>query len=185
MKVDDLLKEKRICKNDIQIWGGEIKEEELKEFLQKWSLSGMPYRIVETVRDIKITQNDIMDIEPEEVERIRIFGEEGDLDIRRDSSSFKWRSVGKIQPPQGIRGENFWEKNHDKKFFMEEKEALLWGKYAQNMKLWHDSQVARAKLLYPVGGKPEKVKIKYKILSEKGAVSFVWLTEIRGNVENG
>ena len=67
---------------------------------------------------------------------------------------------------------------------MEEKEALLWGKYNQNMRQWHDDRVARAKLLYPVNGNPERVKICYKTLSEKGVISFVWFTELKGGVED-
>jgi len=182
---DDLLKEKRVSKNDIQILGGEIEEKELNEFIKKWDLSEMPYRIVETVKEIAITKDDIV-IDPKIVERIRIFGKVGDIDLRRDSSCFRWRYIGKNLPPQDITAEDFWEKNPDKKFFVEEKEALLWGKYNQNMNQWHDDRVARAKLSYPVDGKPkpERVRICYKTLSEKGVVSFVWFTELKGGVED-
>jgi len=180
---DDLLKEKRISQNDIQIRGGEIKEKELAEFIKKWNLSGMPYKIMETTEEIIVTKDDI-DITPQIVERIKIFGGDGDLDLKRDSSCFRWRYIGKNSPPPDITAENFWDKNPSKKFFMEEKEALLWGKYNQNMKRWHDDRVARAKLSYPVNENPERVKICYKTLSEKGVISFVWFTELKGGVED-
>ena len=184
---DDLLKEKRISRNDIQIWGGEIEEKEIKDFIRKWDLSDMPYRIVETVKDITISKDkDNIDIDPEIVERIRIFGDGGDLDLMRDSSCFRWRYIGKNPPPQDITAEDFWEKkeNRDKKFFVEEKEALLWGRYSQDMKQWHDDRVAKTKLLYPINGNPERVKILYKTLSEKGVVSFVWFTGLKGGAED-
>jgi len=180
---DYLLKEKRISRNDIQIWGGEIEEKELEEFIKKWDLSDMSYRIIETVKEIAMTKDNI-DIDSEIVERIKIFGGDGDLDLRRDSSCFRWRYIGKNSPPQDVTAENFWDKNPSKKFFMEEKEALLWGKYNQNMRQWHDDRVARAKLSYPVNGNPERVKICYKTLSEKGVISFVWFTELKGGAED-
>lgn len=184
-KINKLLNEKRISKDEIQIWGGEIKEKELQGFIKSWNFSDMSFVIIETFKEITITKNSgNINIKPEIVERIRIFGNAGDLDLRRDSSCFRWRYIGRNRPPSNITTESFWEKNPDKKFFLEEKEALLWGKYNQNMKLWHDDRVARAKLSYPVNGNPERVKICYKTLSEKGCVSFVWFTELKGGAEN-
>lgn len=181
--VNELLKEKRVSRDDIQIWGGEIDESGLKEFISKWDFSDMPYRIIETVRDIVFTRENI-DIEPELVERIRIFGSGGDLDLRRNFSHFIWRYIGGNSLPQDIEGENFWSENFSVKFFVEEKEALLWGKYNENIKQWKDDRVARAKLLYPTDGNPERVKICYKTFSQNGVISFVWFTGLKGGVEN-
>ena len=181
--VDELLEEKRISRDDIQIWGGEIEENGLKEFISKWDFSDMPYRIIETVKEIILTTDNI-DIKPDIIERIRIFGKGGDLDLRRNSSRFIWRYIGKNPLPQSIEGEDFWNKNPSAKFFVEEKEALLWGRYNQDIDLWHDDRVGRAKLLYPVSEKPERVKICYKTFSENGVISFVWFTGLKGGAKN-
>lgn len=183
-EIDTILKEKRISKNDIQIWGGEVKENELEQFIKEWDFSNMPFVIIETYKEIAITKiSDHINIAPEIIERIRIFGEGGDLDLRRDTISFKWRYIGNNKLPSNIAGENFWKENPDSKFFLEEKESFLWGKYNQNLK-WHDNRVARAKLSYPINGNPERVKICYKIFSERGNISFVWFTGLKGGTEN-
>ena len=153
----------------------------LKEFFKKWNFSDMQFVILETFKEITFgTDFNKNKIGAELIERIRIFGNSGDLDLRRNNHKFIWRYIGKNNLPEGIDSENFWEKYPDIKFFVEEKEALLWGKYDINRKLWHDDRVARAKLYYPVNGNPEMVKICYKTFSERGCISFVWFTKIKG-----
>ncbi len=184
-KIKRLLEEKRISERDIQIWGGEVKENGLQQFISKWDFSNMPFVIIETLKELTITRNfNYSLIEPELIERIRIFGKAGDLDLRRNGYSFIWRYVGQNSLESEINGDNFWEKHHSKKFFVEEKDALLWGNYNQDKKLWHDDRVAKAKLSYPVDGNPKRVKIYYKTLSESGCISFVWFMEIKGDEEN-
>lgn len=184
-KINKLLEEKRISEKDIQIWGGEVKENGLQQFISKWDFSNMPFVIIETLKELTITSNfNDSHIEPELIERIRIFGKAGDLDLRRNGYSFIWRYVGQNSPSSEINRDNFWEKHPNLKFFAEEKDALLWGKYNQDKQLWHDDRVAKAKLSYPVNGTPERVEIRYKTLSESGCISFVWFMEIKGDEEN-
>ena len=111
------------------------------------------------------------------IERIRIFGNAGDIDLRRNGNRFIWRYIGENEPPSDLDKDkdNFWDENSDK-FFVEEKEAILWGKYSKNG-LWHDPRVGKAKLNYPIKN-AEMVKIRYRTLSEKGIISFVWFIEI-------
>jgi len=184
-EIDQLFKaENRIAEGDIQIWGGKIKEDGLQQFFSKWGQLDMPFVILETVSEITIRKNfDCSMLDPYIVDRIRIFGEGGDLDIRRDTVSFMWRYIGKTILHDGLKSdkENFWEKNPGKTFFMEEKEALLWGKYKQEG-LWHDNRVAKANLSYPVEGHPEAVKVRYKTMSDHGVIAFTWLLTIEGEV---
>jgi len=181
-KIENLLK-KRISEKDIQIWGGEVNEDELQNFFSKWKFISMPFVIMETLKEFTITKNfNFSNKEPKLIERIRIFGKAGDLDLRRNSTCFIWKYIGENSPPSDIKGNSFWGENPNIVFFVEEKEALLWGKYEQNKKMWQDDRVAKAKLSYPVNGNPERVKIHYKTLSESGCISFVWFTEIRGMV---
>lgn len=176
----DRLFEEKIKKGGIEIWGGEIVEEYLREFVNLWDMSRMPFTILETLEEIRIIRNfDYAEIDSYVIDRFRIFGEDGDLDIRRNSNIFLWRYIGRSDPPEGIKGKNFWDENPDKKFFMENnKYALLWGKYNPDKKLWHEDRVAGAKLLYPVDGNPERVKIRYRTLSENGIIAFVWFLAI-------
>jgi hypothetical protein len=191
MKIDELLAEERITKDKIQIWGGEIKENEWQQFINSWDFSGMPYTIIETFKEIKFTKefSDHANLNPKTMQRIRIFGKSGDLDLRSDFPSINWRYIGKSDLPSKIKEdkktENYWDKNEDKEFFLEEKEALLWGKYwskHNGRNLWLDNRVARAELSYPVNGSPKRVKICYKTFSERGCISFLWFTELKGGI---
>ena len=180
-KVNSLLQEERITKDDLQIWGSEIEENGLQEFISNWDQSERPFVILETIREIVIRKNyDFSTLEPPAVERIRIFGSGGDLDIRRDAYHFRWRYIGKTRLPEDVKGEDFWDKNAGRKFFLKEEEALLWGQYNPNRMVWHDNRVAKAKLSYPVDGNLERVKIRYRTLSEAGVIAFVWFVAIEG-----
>lgn len=184
-EVNSFLQEERIAKDDIQIWGGKRKENELRAFISNWDQSEMPFVILETIREIVIRKNYAFStLEPHAVERIRIFGACGDLDIRRDADHFRWRYVGEKKLPEEVTGEYFWDKHADRKFFVEEKEALLWGVYNANRKVWHDNRVAKAKLSYPVDGNPKRVKIRYRTLSEGGVIAFVWFVELKGGEDD-
>ncbi|WXG41607.1 MAG: hypothetical protein WED07_12730 [Candidatus Freyarchaeum deiterrae] len=180
-KINDLLEENRISKNDIQIWGSEIEENSLQQFISKWNFSNMPFTILETLKEIIIKKNfDFSKIPSNQVERIRIFGQDGDLDLRRDTNRFIWRYIGNNNPPKNTNGEDFWKKNPDKKFFIEKKEALLWGRtYDPKRSIWQEDRVAKARLSYPVKGNSNFAKIHYKTLSEQGVISFVWFLEIK------
>lgn len=183
-KINSLL-QKRIAKDDIQIWGGEIEEDNLQQFISTWNQSEMPFVILETVREIIITKDyDFSTLAPHTVDRIRIFGAGGDLDIRRDTDDFRWRYIGENKLPEKVKGEDFWEKNPNKMYFKEEKEALLWGKYNSDRNLWHDDRVAKAKLSYPIVEHLERVKIRYRTLSEHGVIAFVRFVAIEGGKEN-
>ncbi|MEM3563792.1 MAG: hypothetical protein QXR19_11215 [Candidatus Jordarchaeaceae archaeon] len=181
-KIEKLIGAERISKNDIQILGGEIEENDLQRFIEKWDFSNMPFTILETLSGIIIEKKfDLSHISSNQIERIRIFGQDGDLDIRRDANHFLWRYIGRKNPPKDINAKDFWNENPHKKFFVEEKEALLWGrKYDPNRNLWKDDRVAKAKLSYPGKGSSDFPKVRYKALSEKGVVSFVWFLEVRG-----
>lgn len=42
----------------------------------------------------------------------------------------RWRYIGQVEPPADIKinAKDFWEENPAKRFFLDEREALLWGK---------------------------------------------------------
>ena len=96
------------------------------------------------------------------------------MDIRRDTDSFKWRYIGKNIVIEDVEWKDFWGENPDAKFFVEEKKALLWGKY--------NDRVAKADLSYPIAGNPKSVKIRYKTLSDHGAIAFTCLLTLEGEM---
>lgn len=82
--------------SDLVIWGGEFKADALNDFLSAWghALKKLTWRMVELVSsfDVKRKDQDLFDDE-NDVERLRLFGEQGDLDIRRDGNRFYWRFI--------------------------------------------------------------------------------------------
>lgn len=164
-------------KEILSIWGGRCAEEDLLAFLQGWDLSNMPYRIWEYASEIvfekgTLPKNAVL------LQRGRLFGEDGDLELRRDGAEFAWRFIGKpeIRPPAGYDFDenNFWHRHSDVTFHQYKQTALLWGE-SQGDGFWFDDRVAGAQLTYPaVTGK--RVQLHYKVFSRAGQVQFVWYT---------
>ncbi|MBD3190529.1 MAG: hypothetical protein GF308_07785 [Candidatus Heimdallarchaeota archaeon] len=179
-EIEKLKKEKPVSKGEPLIYGGKITDNELQDFLRQFNFKKMPYSIIELVNNLSIEKNfDYSKMDFDRVERIRSFGEGGDLDLRRDENQFYWRYIGKTSLPSNIDGEDFWSANQDTSFFVEEKEALLWGKYNKKWGKVHDNRVAKAKLAYPVNGKPwNGVKLVYKSFSDSGVIAFNWFLKI-------
>jgi len=161
----------------LAIWGGTCAEDALIEFLAGWPLERMPYHIWESTDRIDFEENTPVPTVAL-LERGRLFGEEGDLELRREDDRFRWRFVGApdIRPPQGYDTDDadFWTQHPDAAFHCYEETALLWGE--RNGDGWQDDRVASADLDYPVEGQPERVQIEYRTYSRNGRVEFVWLT---------
>ena len=171
----------QVGKEQLAIWGGKCSETQVLDLVQQWpTLDRMPCHIWEYCSDITFDR----DAWPEDVqllERGRLFGEGGDLSLRRDGDHFRWWFIGPagVIPPGG--GKDFWQANPGVTFHEYEGTALLWGKGKQaqigdeTVWWWFDDRVARAKLCYPVEGQPGRVQIEYRIYSRAGRVEFVWL----------
>jgi len=163
----------------LAIWGGTCAEDALADFLAGWSLERMSHCIWESTDRIDLGKhipvpNVIL------LERGRLFGKVGDLDLRRDGNTFRWRFVGDpgIHPPASydVEENNFWAQHPGAAFHCYEEKALLWGKLKDDR--WHDDRVAAAKLDYPKMDGAERVQVKYKVYSRAGRVEFVWLTKL-------
>ena len=190
VKLDDLLvqvKHPLVGQKDLSIWGGTCSESTLLDFMGHWPLAQMPHRIWEYTDRIEFEQDeqDKQDKTPSPneillLERGRLFGEDGDLELRRDGDLFRWRFIGKdgIAPPKGYDAQDFWETHDGVTFHCYQETALLWGE--RDGSHWHDDRVAGADLRYPVGddGAPERVQVEYKVYSRAGRVQFVWLTKL-------
>lgn len=159
---------------DLSIFGGQCTESYLLKFLEQWDLAGMPFRVWEYASEVvfkkcTLPQNIVL------LERGRIFGEGGDLMLRRNGTTFGWRFIGpaSIKPPAGEYGMQDYWKNHPKVMFHQYNgTALLWGKW--NGERWVEDRVAAAKLDYPAIG--QRIQLHYRVFSRAGQVEFVWYT---------
>ena len=173
-KFVDEVTQSQCGRDTLSLWGGRCAESNLSEFLRQWDLSEMPFRVWEYVSKIAFGQDTL----PQNVallERGRLFGEGGDLELRRDGAAFAWRFVGPagIQPPTGDYGaQDYWASPPEVTFHQCEATALLWGKW--NGEKWADDRVGAATLDYPKPG--ERMQISYKTFSRAGQVEFVWFT---------
>lgn len=186
VKFEKLLEQVRqplVGKGQLSIFGGVCSEDQLLDFVKGWPLAQMPYRILEYADRIQFERGELKLPSREDIallERGRMFGEGGDLELRRDGNLFRWRFVGKggITPPKGYDARNFWDTHQDAAFHCYTETALLWGE--RDSDRWYDDRVAWADLRYPVNGEPERVQVEYKAYSRAGQVEFVWLTELSG-----
>jgi len=160
----------------LAIWGGTCSEDILLDFIQDWPLEQMPCRIWKYTNRIAFEEQPPTNATL--LERGRLFGVGGDLELRRDGNVFRWRFVGKlgIRLPKGYDTDeaNFWTDNQEAAFHCYEETALLWGK--RSSEGWYDDRVAAADLRYPVDGEPERVQVHYKTFSRAGCIEFVWFT---------
>lgn len=170
----------QVGQDDLAIWGGTCTEDKVNDFLTGWDLKDMPYRIWQYTDRINFEKNTLAS-NAALLERGRLFGLGGDLDLRRDGDEFRWRFVGDpgMRPPEeyDAKENNFWEQHPHAKFHCYIETALLWGKRKDDR--WHDDRVAAADLDYPEMDGAKRVEVAYKAYSRAGRIEFVWLTESR------
>lgn len=170
-------------KDNLSLWGGYCAEGNLPDFLRGWSLGSMSYRIWEYASEITF-ERDILPANVALVQRGRLFGDGGDLELRRDGSGFRWRFIGPagITPPPGdYKAQDYWESHPDARFHRYEERALLWGQ--GNGREWRDDRVGSARLAYPAKGK--RVQAHYCVFTCAGQVAFVWYTQLSEWKEDG
>lgn len=176
VKLTDEVKQPLCGPKDLTILGGKCTESNMEGLLQQWDLDEMPFRIWEYCSEIifekgKLPQNFVL------LERGRVFGDGGDLMVRRNGTDFEWRFIGPAgikKPTADYEPQNYWETNRDVMFHKREEAALLWGKW--NGEQWIEDRVAGAKLNYPVAApkKEKRLQLKYTTFTRAGSVKFVW-----------
>ena len=175
-----------VDEKELAIFGGYCAEKDLIGFIPQWKVT-FPFRIWEYVSEICFEKEEDIpkNINVTLLERGRLFGEYGDLSLRRTGDGFNWTFIGPAgtQAPKGNYGtRSYWDEKNDhnnehraKTFHQYKEKALLWGEW--NGKQWYESRVAAARLNYPQEGK--RMQIEYKIFSNAGKISFVWFTGFR------
>jgi len=162
--------------------GGECTEAELASWLNGLDLSDMDVRIWEFT-DRCIIGDDAPPEMVNRLERARLFGPGGDLDVRRDGNRFRWRYVGSID--HALTGETLpYPGTPESPVYCRRKQtALLWGVRKEGQPQWFDDRTAGADLSYPVEGMPARVQARYVEYTQAGRTLAVWLQELE--VYNG
>lgn len=170
----------------LAVWGGEFTADRLKAFLNTWNLprDGMPWSLWQWTDDIKVQHRAGIPGDLDYLERGRIFGPDGDLELRRDwrrdGDRFLWRFVGETgtRKPQGFDVADYWTGREDKPVRPYQRTALLWGSKEAAKPYdktgWHEDRVGRAQLDYPnVNG--NRVQVRYVEYLYGGEVELVRL----------
>ena len=168
---------------DLIIIGGTIEEAKAPAWLNQWNLESMPWRLWEEVSALSLEKSTSIPLDFALVERGQLFGEGGDLTLRRDGDIFRWRFIGpktaNVQKtPDAL---SFWSEYPNTVLHCVEQKAILWGAWRNDLDRWHDNRVGWANLQYPaeLNGKAH-VYIHYDEYLESGRVAFVWLRDLKG-----
>jgi len=171
-------------RDNLAIWGGTIEHGQMEAFIKAWQLDKlkMPYRIWEDYTSL-LFEKDTVPLNFDQIQRARIFGQDGDLTLRCDGNQLIWHFIGKaeINPPQEFPSLGFWDKQAGDLILLEsEGQYLLWGR-KRNMGVgWQDDRVGAALLVYPGMEEQERVCLSYREYSYAGQVQFVWFTGLEG-----
>jgi hypothetical protein len=176
-KLADRVKQPPFGRDELTILGGQCAESEITKLIEHWDWAKMPFRIWEYSSEI-IFERDTHPKNLVLLERGRLFGEGGDLMLRRNGGGFDWRFIGPagvLKPTKDYNMQNYWESNR-KTFHQDEKTTLLWGKWDGNQ--WIEDRVGSAKLNYPMTKllKDDRIQLTYKAFSYSGQLEFVWYT---------
>lgn len=113
---------RKVGSSDLVIWGGNFPDKQLPAFLDAWEdllIEKLPWRMYEYVSYFTVQEASANDLARPiswfDLERARLFGQLGDLDLRRDESTFRWRFIGakngiwpELSPTFKVR--DFWTK---------------------------------------------------------------------------
>ncbi len=131
---------------DIVMTGGQT---ETLDILSYFDLNHMDYMIIQyqnNTVNFGYTGQLITQID-NAISRLHIFGEGGDLTVRRDENIFYWRFVGHETLLENLIGRLYPDENMPLSIDGETK-ALLWGRY-QGEGAWQEDIVGKATLGYP------------------------------------
>lgn len=186
MKKDELVAERWPT-----IVGGHCAEAELLDWLDGLSLQEMTHHIWSFTDHCTISDDGPPE-SAERLERARLFGEGGDLDIRRDGQNFFWRYAGKADYAPACETLAY-PGTPESPVYCRERTALLWGTREKEQEQWFDDRVSGASLTYfpnptPLDeGVKERVQVRFREYTQAGRVLVVWLRELeaRQEVKNG
>ncbi|MEW6065520.1 hypothetical protein P378_01955 [Desulforamulus profundi] len=163
-----------VCTKDhIAIFGGRIKTEILPDFL-KITPGGLLWSIGEHPDRCEILKEQLPELKY--LERLRLFGPGGDLELRREDDAYRWRFIG----PAGSKFDrryqlrDFWAETGIQHLCRHDETLLLWGEKRGDR--YYDGRFAAARLVYPLGEHTNKKRavIKTRIYTYFGRPQFAW-----------
>jgi hypothetical protein len=181
-ELETMLDGERYGRDRLTIVGGKVAADELAAFLQNWSwpTGHTRWEYWQHASEIRLTANaSLAAADVGTLERARLFGEGGDLSLRRDGHVFHWRFVGpagSVTPPGAG---NYWDRYPGKEFRCTEQTVLLWGQ-RQEIEVgearWLEDRVRWAQLHYPgvVAGHQGRAALRFKSFTHAGQEEFVW-----------
>lgn len=186
--VDEMRRAPSEGPRQLALRGGEFSADRLSAFISAWHLprAAMPWSLWLWTDDITVGHGAYAPEEVGYIERGHIFGDEGDLELRRDHDRVLWRFVGRphVVLPEGFDSEDYWTATSTTDLRPYERTALLWGK-STGRDAWGDNRVGWAHLRYPPGlGGCERVQLCYREYLNGGAVEAVWLLRLESASPN-
>ena len=172
--------------NELSVFGGEFDAGEVGSFFDAWRTvaSDMSYRIWENI-DCMFFENGTWPDKYALFEQARLFGDGGDLSVRRDGDRCFWRFVGPegYRLPAGVQGYDYWGSVPEgTRLHVALDEVLLWGKgekMPDGSMIWRDDRTAGHRLVYPQQT-AERVKLVMKKYSRAGNVEHVRYLRLEG-----
>ena len=169
----------KITDRELTVLGGVFSKSQLEDFM-----SSLPKNLIWVISEYTdrctFTKNDLPQLN--HLERVRFFGEGGDLEIRRDAEEYRWRFIG---PPGvsidcGFPAADFWTEG-EIPFLREHEEKLyLWQKKDSTKDNYRQGKIDSAKLNYPIETKLPNVVINAKVYTSYGRQQFSWYTGLEG-----
>ncbi len=147
------------------IWGGQFHNEppaRLEQFLQAWQADGslvFRWMMVEEVDEFYVKPASLPNLIAQHtlLERARLFGEAGDLDIRRDADTIHWRFISEAHAappalPAWVNAVPFpWDERENQSFARHEQCYYQWRQDNQEQRVkrnWlEDSSLAETGLM--------------------------------------
>lgn len=162
--------------SDIVLWGGPFPESDTMIFLQGWNFDTMPYTILETItQPVQFIETSHVYETNIDLVRLHVFGDGGDLTVRRDGRDFYWRYVGYVQPTQPVNCEVFQRSLSLGSTIT----TMLWGRWNQEKQIWQENRVGKALLEYPHIADAERVQLtSVEVYAGKELVA-IWTTGLQ------
>lgn len=191
--VEEMIGAQPVGPDWLAMQGGEFEASRLAEFLASWSLprARMPWTVWQWTDDIKLEHEAAPPGDLDYLERGRVFGDEGDLELRRDGDRVLWRLVGEpaLGAPAVFAGLDYWKGREQQQLRLRERTMLLWGAERRDpggnsTGLWQENRVGWARLAYPpllTGHR--RLRVRYREYLLGGNVELVWLLRLEPYAE--
>lgn len=179
---------REVSQDDLLIWGGHFAPEQLSDFVQAWD--GSPHFLWAMVEEVSTfyvkkanTPGGAIPQPEYLLLRLRIFGPDGDLDIRRDGNRFYWHFIGdanaqwQILDDEAFALSSFWADAPDPPAVLREVEK----RYYQ----WkRDMLEQRVKLDWVPQNEPNKTfnYLKQRHYLDNGRIAFVRYVDFKEDV---